>query len=415
MKPLQQAPIPVKTIDDLLSDDEDYPETSPQRDHDSEIEEVRSSRADSIDTISRQKPSSISSREAFLQNESAKKTDLLSPVEGDDDDIYGHLDESIQHDDPSHSAILDESGDHANNDQNELSHSRRSNQEEEDDYYQIKQSSTIKQSLFSQPVQSTSNPNNRSKKSEEDEDEYFDDDFEDTDEEGGDLKNKEENKGNEDEESFVESLQEEIEEIEEDDNDFSYGGASSGDEDMLNRKDKPESKNSQDLFFRSSVPSRTTKPETTIPGRKNQPSSGLKYDHNSSDDEDLYIPRSQKSSEVEKKTLAKTDENSDDEDMYKPATSTAPKSLFGQKKPQPKYDIESDHDDVPETGSASDFSAGHSDDGESFLHESIEHKGRTDTSEFSMSEQEISGSHILDHGFDYTTNALPPSRKFGGR
>lgn len=413
----------VKTIDDLLSDDDDdddeKPETSPNRDHENEFDEVRSSRAESIDTVSRQKPSYISSREAFSHNEPSKKSDLLSPVDGDDD-IYGQLDESIHHDDPSHSAILDESGEHVNDDQNDLSQSRRSNQEDEDDYRQLTQSSAIKKSLFNAPPQTASNPNNRSKRSEEDEDEYFDDDFEDTDDDdhGDESKNQKNDEGkHEDEGSYVESLEEEIEEIEEDENDFSYGGASSGDEDMLNRKDQSESKNSQSSLFRTTGSTRTAKPETTVPGRKNQANSALKYDHNSSDDDDLYLPTTKRTSEPEKRTLAKTDENSDDEDMYTPTASartTAPKSLFGQNKPQPKYDAESDHDDVPETGSASDFSAGHSDD-DSFLHESIEHKGRNESTEFSMSEHEISGSHVLDAGFDYTTNALPPSRKFGGR
>ncbi len=37
-----------------------------------------------------------------------------------------------------------------------------------------------------------------------------------------------------------------------------------------------------------------------------------------------------------------------------------------------------------------------------------------DENEFSMSEQEASGSHVLDDGFDYMTNALPPSTSIYG-
>jgi hypothetical protein len=454
---------PLKTIDDLLSDDEeegssDHPETTPttrgsvpQSDED-EFNEVRSSRADSVDTVSRQKPSSLTSREAFSSsqphNQSSKSQaqELLSPVDGDEEDeIYGQLDESIQLDDPSHSAVLDESGDHVHEeDQHDLNQSRRSNQEDEDDYRQVTQSSAIKKSLFSSgpgatgAVKSSSptlNPNDLSNKSEEDE--YFDDDFEDSDhEQEGDEEGKRgEDRGHqrpapvasggvtageEEEGSYVESLEEDIESIEEEDeNNFSYGGASSGDEDMLTRGEKKK-----DQLPAVKAPFGSSRGGGGAAAQVRNLST--KYDHNSSDDEDLYIPASSTS----RKTIAKTDENSDDDqegDVYQPSgksQSGLSGSLFGQKKVQPKYDDNSDHEeednDVPETGSASDFSAGGSDGEASFLHEeSVDLKGRglgeRDSNEFSMSEQEISGSHILDDGFDYTTNALPPTRRFGGR
>jgi hypothetical protein len=440
---------PLKTIDDLLSDDEeegDHPETTPSRgtpaDHHSdegdEFNEVRSSRADSVDTISRQRPASLTSREAFNSSQPQNQSkELLSPVDGDEDEIYGQLDESVQLEDPSHSAVLDESGDHAHDDadQHDLNQSRRSNQEDEDDYRQVTQSSMIKKSLFGSgaggALRTTSpspNPNDVSNKSEEDE--YFDDDFEDSEHEedegkrggGGGGHHVAPGGGDDEEEgSYVESLEEEIEEIEEDENNFSYGGASSDEEDMLTRGEKKEQLPVVKAPSRGGIGSAVSQARSTT---------STKYDHNSSDDEDLYIPASTR------KTIAKTDENSDDDDgqeegwkgnAHQSSASHGARagSLFGQKKSQPKYDHNSDQDDddVPETGSASDFSAGHSDGEASFLHEeSVERdfdlKGRggeRDSNEFSMSEQEISGSHILDDGFDYTTNVMPPARRFGGR
>jgi hypothetical protein len=441
------------TIDDLISDDEDLTEAEitpasrgkQDRDEDGEEGDVRSSRADSIDTISRQRPASFTAREAFGSTKGHQKSGMLSPVDGDDDGVYGLLDESLQpdDDDPSHSAILDESGEHLHeDDQQELNHSRRSNQEDEDDYRQITQSSSIKRSLFNAPAPApapaaAASLNNRSN---EDDDDYFDDDFEES--EGGEGKHDQAHgaaggEEQEDEGSYVESLEEEIEEADDDeDQDFSYGGASSGEEDMLNRKEKKDQLSSLPTRGSSSLEAISARPAAnTAPGRRATPGmSAAKYDHNSSDEEDSpYLPSSRRSVETEKKSIAKTDENSDDEDLYPSSTTAAATaapsrgsgSLFGQqKKPQPKYDHnsgdESEGDDVPETGSASDFSAGGSDGESSFLHEeSLERgdfdaKARGDSNEFSMSEQEISGSHILD-GFDYTTNALPPARRLGGR
>jgi hypothetical protein len=458
LKPKQGAAVaqPTTTIDDLISDDEDLSEaeitpTSRSRDKQEETEEeeeggVRPSRGDSIDTISRQRPSA---REAFSSKQglsSSHPSGLLSPVDGgDDDEVYGQLEESLQHDDdPSHSAILDESGEHVlEEDQHELNQSRRSNQEDEEDYRQLTQSSAIKRSLFNPPAPAATAATGAApaahNRSNEDDDDYFDDDFEESEAEEGKDDKARGDKHEEEEASYVESLEEEIEEADDEEHDFSYGGASSGDEDMLNRKNKSDevsvptrgsaSSSSDTLFARSAARS-----EVAAPGRRNASGgqSAAKYDHNSSDEEDSpYLPSTnRRSTEPEKKTFAKTDENSDDEDLYPAPTSTASArggSLFSQqKKPQLKYDDNSSRDegsddnDVPETGSASDFSAGGSDGESSFLHEeSLERgdfdpKARGDSNEFSMSEQEISGSHVLD-GFDYTTNALPPARRLGGR
>lgn len=95
-------------------------------------------------------------------------------------------------------------------------------------------------------------------------------------------------------------------------------------------------------------------------------------------------------------------------------------SAKGKAASKPSY-FSDDEKDVPETGSATsddvdnlEFSVGGGgSDGDSFLNDDDmggKNGKNQDSNEFSMSEQEISGSHAFD-GFDYMTNALPPARR----
>lgn len=376
---------------DVIGEDEDlrYEVDESFDDYDQDNSGIRESRADSVDTVSRVRPAS---REAFG---STSKSDLpplnkgskssvpvstgnewdlvLSPHEDseafpDDDDIYEDLDEDVE----------DEGGDNA--EEMALNMSRRSNQEEEEEE-QMALRQLNKDDEQKGPDDAAKDISMDSSKDEPDAyDDDYEDDYGDDFEDGGEeetpaaatatappTKVMKAFDMNSDDEGSLQSI-ESIEELEED---ISVGMASSEDEEEEDRGGSG--------------------------GRMAHSSSGMlppatSASRGRSDEE----PKASSLGRDASSNMRDFDDNSDDDDIY---------GTGG-----------------PETGSATsedidqlDFSVGGGSESESFLLEEDDSaagraRGRQgDSHEFSASENEISGSHVLNE-FDYTTNAAPPRR-----
>lgn len=391
---LKPASSPAEPEDYLRGD----VESSFEYDHDQDDSAVRESRADSVDTVSRLRQP----REAFgssreVKNDlpplnkgnktktmgsSSSKNDwelALSPNEDseafpEDDDIYEDVEEDLDED-------------------TALNMSRRSNQEEDEEEQKVMK--RIMSSSEATGSKKTSQDDSMDMKAESEEDDYDDygDDFEEGVDEDEDGRNEEvqsvpkpttisaesssrptvnrvyDRQSDDESAASIES----IEELEED---ISVGMASSEED-----EDEPRggmTKSASGMLPKGGVPAGTTSSNT-------QPTS-------------LFRSGSGRSATAPAaaSNMRDFDDNSSDDDLHGAS--------------------------APETGSATsedidqlDFSVGGGDsESESFLNEDDEPSGRRgnkggESTEFSASENEISGSHGLD-GFDYTTNAAPPRK-----
>mmetsp|Transcript_3806 Transcript_3806/g.5912 ORF Transcript_3806/g.5912 Transcript_3806/m.5912 type:complete len:776 (+) Transcript_3806:85-2412(+) len=332
---------------------------------------------DSVDTVSRLRPGGLRSgtREAFGPGASETRPQSsalggLPPVSrpgarslGDRDDWDNALsptgDSEAFNDDDEYGSVdheaLDESG--------VLNVSRRSNQEEDEE----EQKAIKKFDGVNKPIL---NPDNS------DEDDYDDygDDFED----GGD--------DDDAEVSIAESLEEEL----------SFGAASS------------EGNSSGDEGFGGGM-ARTSSgllPKPSEEGKRDGSLAVSDFDYNSDDSAGgEYAPSTGKRSSPKNQAQSniKVDYNSSDDEFEfggGPETGSQPGS----------------------DGDVLDFSVGEQSGGSLVMDEDMDEgsalksaggsRAAGDSMDFSMSEQEVSSSQGLD-GFDYTTNAMPPSSRRG--
>ena len=339
---------------------------------------VRESRTDSIDTVSRLRPS----REAFGAAASAKsdlpplnkgnKSSSQVSAERDWDMVLSpHEDSEAFPDDDLYESVVEEDEEMG---EATLNMSHRSNQEEDEE-----EQRAIKKVFKEATARVVQDESMDSKDSPDDEDEEEEDDYGDDFEDGGDddadeippvavaTKNATrtyDRLSDDEDEGSIES----IEELEED---ISVGLASSGD----------EGEDDRGLGRGMTRSSSGMLPQTSSAHSRDRVSD--------SDDAESGPAMRTKAS-----AMRDFDHNSDDDELG-----------IG-----------------PETGSATsedieqlDFSVGSGDsESNSFLHEDVgsSRKGTGESAEFSASEHEVSGSHGLD-GFDYTTNAIPPPRRGG--